>query len=313
MKVYHSLDKFLKGKNAVATIGTFDGVHIGHKEILGRLIESAKEIGGESVVISMHPHPRLVLFPDDNPLRLLQTIEEKIETLDEFGIDKLLLIPFTKEFSRIRSEDFIDQILVRTIGIEKIIIGYDHRFGKNRTGGLEELREGAGKYGFEVEEIPARQIDDAKVSSTKIRNALMAGDVETANSYLGYAFRLSGTVIQGEQLGRKIGFPTANIQPTDKWKLIPADGVYWVEVRWEGNVHYGMLNIGKKPTVGDFPRGIEVNILDFEGDLYSKMLEVRFLKFIREDRKFDGLEELISAIHADEEACRGLISLVKGK
>lgn len=304
MKVYRTIESFQKGKNAVATIGTFDGVHIGHKEILGRLRESAQELGGESVVISMHPHPRLVLFPDDNPLRLLQTVDEKIETMDEFGIDKLLLIPFTKEFSRVRSEDFIEQILVKTIGIKKIIIGYDHRFGKNRTGGLEDLRVGSEKHGFEVEEIPARQIDDANVSSTKIRNALMTGDVETANTYLDYPYRLSGEVIKGQQLGRTIGYPTANILPGDKWKLIPADGVYWVEVRWEGLKKYGMLNIGKKPTVGEFPRGIEVNIFDFDGDLYGKEIQVRFLKFIREDQKFDSLEALIDAIRGDEETCR---------
>lgn len=307
MKVYRSLESFEKGKNTVATIGTYDGVHIGHKAILKRLIESARERDGESVVISMHPHPRLVLFPEDNPLRLLQTVEEKIETLDEFGIDKLMLIPFTRDFSRISGEAFIEQILVNTIGISKIIIGYDHRFGKNRTGGLEELHEGAEKYGFDVEEISAQQIDNAKVSSTKIRQALFEGDVETANRYLGYSFRIIGEVIEGQKLGRQIGFPTANIRPTDKWKLIPADGVYLVNVKWEGNEKFGMLNIGKKPTVGQFPRGIEVNLFDFDGDLYGKTVDIRFLKYIREDRKYPDLETLIEAIKNDKKVSLEMI------
>lgn len=311
MKVYFSLEEFEKGDNAVATIGTFDGVHQGHKKILNRLIESARSIQGESIVISLHPHPRIVLYPEDNPLRLLQTIEEKISTLRDLGIDKLLLIPFSKSFSRTTSEQFIEEILVRTVGIKKIIIGYDHQFGKNRTGGLKELQNGAGRFGYEVEEIPAQQIDDANVSSTKIRHALAAGQVEAAQKFLGYSYPLTGTVIEGEKLGRQLGYPTANIQPSDRWKQIPGEGVYLTEVWVKGLKHYGMLNIGKKPTVGEFPLGLEVNIFDFDQDIYGEEVTLRFLSFIRTDKKFDGVDALVAAIDQDKKDCLSLLEKIK--
>lgn len=307
MKVFRSLDQFETGHHAVATIGTFDGVHFGHRTILNRVIESAKNRNGESVVISFDPHPRLFLYPDDNPLRLLQTIEEKIERLEKLGIDKVLLIPFDKQFSRLTSYQFIEQILVQTVGIEEIVIGYDHRFGKNRTGGIEELRNYKETYGYEVEEIPAQQVDNAKVSSTKIRNALTAGDVSTANRYLGYAYPLTGTVVQGEKLGRKIGFPTANIQPNSRHKLIPGEGVYLASLLVDGEEHFGMLNIGKKPTVGKFPLGLEINLFDFDSDIYGKEVTLKFLRWVREDKKFDGLDPLIAEINNDKSKCLALM------
>ncbi len=301
MKVFRSLNSFTKGVKATATIGTFDGVHLGHQKILGRLMEAAKEVGGESVVISFHPHPRLVLFPEDNPLRLLQSIDEKIESMRALGIDKLLLIPFTREAARRPSHQFIQEVLVNTVGIERIVIGYDHHFGKNRTGGLKELETGAVEFGFDVEEIPAEQINNANVSSTKIRAALAAGDLNTAANFTGYHYQLSGKVIKGQQLGRQLGWPTANIHPHDPVKLIPAEGVYLASIEIAGKLHHGMLNIGKRPTVGTgLPVGIEINIFDFEQDIYDQDVKLKFLDYIREDKKFDSLEELKDAIAQDK-------------
>jgi riboflavin kinase/FMN adenylyltransferase len=309
MKVYHSLESYHKGhKGAVATIGTFDGVHHGHRKILAQLRAAAGKIGAESVVISFHPHPRLVLFPDDNPMKLLQTLEERIEAFASTGIDKLLLIPFTREFSRWTSERFIQDILVDTVGIQRIVIGYDHHFGKNRTGGIRELEDAGRQFGFEVEEIPAQQIDKANVSSTKIRQALDMGDIRTANRFLTYPYPVSGEVVHGEKMGRTLGYPTANIALQDPQKLIPAQGVYLCRVLVDGKPYHGMANIGKKPTVGnDFPLGLEVNIFDFSGDVYGKHLTVQFLEWIREDRKFGDLQSLIQAIDQDKEACLKLL------
>lgn len=310
MRVYHSLEEYEKGaRPAAATIGTFDGVHLGHRKILSQLLAASNSFQGESVVISFHPHPRLVLFPDDNPLRLLHSLEERIEAFASTGIDKLLILPFSKEFSRWSSEKFIEEILVRTIGIQRIVIGYDHHFGKNRTGGLKDLQEAGLLHGFEVEEIPAEQVDNANVSSTKIRHALLEGDIATANKFLSYPYPLVGTVVHGQKLGRQIGFPTANIMATDAHKLIPAEGVYLASIEIDGNSHYGMLNIGRKPTIGNnFPVGVEMHIFNFDQDIYGRQVTVRFLEWIREDRKFDGLEPLLDAIRGDQRACERLIA-----
>lgn len=304
MKVYRSLEEFEKGEHTVATIGTFDGLHLGHKTILNRIQTLAKEKGGESLLISFHPHPRLVIFPENNPLRLLHTLDEKIKMLEEMGLDKLLLIPFTKEFSRTSSKSFIRDILAHQVGISHIVIGYDHHFGKNRTGGIEELREYSRALNYEVEEIPAQAIDDANISSTKIRNALLEGDVKTARTYLGYDYGFSGTVIHGEKMGRKLGYPTANMDPLDKLKLIPADGVYFVRTYVGDESFYGMMSIGVKPTVGEFDRSYEVNILDFDRDIYGEVIRVEFLEYIRGEKKFDSLQDLIRGMREDEAFCR---------
>ncbi len=309
MKVYHSIESYVQGPHPVVTIGTFDGVHLGHRQILDRVIQEARQQAGEAVLLTFHPHPRLVLFPEDNPLRLLHTLEEKISLLEKAGLDKLLVIPFTREFSRLTSDLFMRDILVKAVGMKKIVIGYDHHFGKNREGGLDDLRRGGASLDFEVEEIPAHAIDNANVSSTKVRHALQEGDIETATSYLGYAYPLTGKVIRGQQLGRQLGWPTANLHPVDALKLIPAEGVYLVRSSWDGQIHHGMLNIGRKPTVGShFPLGIEVNFFDFEGDLYDRELTVEFVAFIRPDRKFGSLEELKAAIAGDKEACLALLN-----
>lgn len=301
MKVYRSLEEYEAGPHAVATIGTFDGVHIGHRTILSRLIQSAQAINGESILISFHPHPRLVLFPENNPLRLLHTLEEKIALLDEIGLDKLLLIPFTREFSRMSSKVFIRDVLVETVQIERIIIGYDHHFGKNRAGGIEELQQYSKSWEYSVEEIPAQSIDDAKVSSTQIRNALKAGDVLTAAKYLGYPYSFSGEVVHGQKQGRLLGFPTANIAPEENRKVIPANGVYFVRVMLpDRKFKFGLISIGVKPTMGEFQRSQEVWIYDYEGDLYGQKLRVEMLEWLRGEEKFESLDALVSQMNLDK-------------
>lgn len=309
MKVFWSLEEYERGPRTVATIGTFDGVHLGHRKILGRLQSTAQEVQGESLVISFHPHPRLVLQPDDKSLRILQSIGEKIAALEAIGIDKLLLIPFTREFAALDSQAFIEQVLVETVGIHRIVIGYDHQFGRDRRGGLADLEAAGRLHGFSVEEIPAQQIDDANVSSTLIRNALNAGDIASASRFLGYDYGLEGTVVEGQKLGRTIGYPTANIEPGDAIKLIPAIGVYLARLWIGGEPHFGMLNIGKKPTIGDhFPLGIEIHLFDFDRNIYGQTVRVEFLDWIRPDVKFASLDELIHALHRDRAASLDLIS-----
>jgi riboflavin kinase / FMN adenylyltransferase len=303
MHVFHSLSDYIPHPKTVATIGTFDGVHLGHKKILQRLKDIAQEIEGESVLISFHPHPRLVLFPEKKDLRLLQTLAEKIQTLRDFGLDRFILIPFTKEFAATSSRSFIEDILAKTIGVHRLVIGYDHHFGANRAGNIEELRMYAPEFGYEVEEIPAQAIDNANVSSTKTRNALLEGDIQTANTFLGYPYTLSGTVIHGEKQGRLLGYPTANIEPNNEWKLIPANGIYFVAVFVEGKKYFGMMSIGHKPTMGEFARGIEVNIFDFSEDIYDKEIRIEFLEYIRPEAKFHSLAELIQAIDGDKAFC----------
>lgn len=303
MQVFYNIDDFTHEKPVVATIGTYDGLHLGHKKILQRLKDIATEIGGETLLISFHPHPRLVLFPDKAPIYLLQNIDEKIATLRDFGIDKLLLIPFTKEFSQTSSDTFIRKILVEKVGISHLVIGYDHHFGANRSGDIHELRQYAKECNYEVEEIPAQAIDNANVSSTKIRQALQAGDIQTANTFLGYPFHFSGKVIHGEKQGRLLGYPTANLDLQDSHKLIPANGIYFVRAIHENQAYFGMMSIGVKPTMGEFARGIEVNIFDFDKDIYNQILKIEVLQYIRAEAKFDSLEALVAAIDGDKAFC----------
>lgn len=308
MKVYRDISSFENKGNAVVTTGTFDGVHIGHKRIIARLKEVAQQINGESVIITFFPHPRLVLFPEDNDLKLINTLEEKIELLEKAGIDHLIIIPFTKEFSRLSSLEFIQQILVDKIGTKKLVIGYDHHFGKNREGTFEHLKHYAPEYGFEVEEIPEQDINDVAVSSTKIRNAILEGDFRIANSYLGHAFTLRGTVTRGDQIGRTIGYPTANINVPETYKLIPGEGIYAVALNVNNHPYKGMLYIGNRPTVNGLNKVIEVNIFDFNADIYDETIEITFHQYIRGDKKLNGLEELKAALAADEIACRAFFS-----
>jgi riboflavin kinase/FMN adenylyltransferase len=308
MKVYKHLSEFNPIKNAVVTTGTFDGVHIGHQKIIHRVKEIAHQIAGESVIITFHPHPRLVLFPEDNHLKMLNTLPEKIQLLAASGIDHLIIIPFTKEFSRLSSVDFIQQILVDQIGTKKLVIGYDHHFGKNREGSFEHLKHYGPSYGFEVEEIPKQDINDVGVSSTKIRTALAQHHIEIANQYLGYPYAMEGIVVKGDQIGRSIGFPTANIQIQESHKLIPADGIYAVHIQWQSQTYKGMLYIGDRPTVQGSKKVIEVNIFDFDKEIYDEQIQVKLIQYIRGDQKFESLDALKLSIQQDEINCRKALS-----
>ncbi|GHA57683.1 bifunctional riboflavin kinase/FAD synthetase [Pontibacter akesuensis] len=309
MEVIRDIADFPQLSFPVVTSGTFDGVHVGHQKILRRVLERARQSGGQSVVITYWPHPRLVLFPEDNDLQLLSTIDERIEHLRSLGIDYLLIIPFTKEFSRTTSRSFITDILVRAIGTKVLIIGYDHRFGKNREGSFEHLKARADQYGFEVEEIPRQDVDDVGVSSTKIRRALESGDIETANSYLGRHYSITSTVEEGQKLGRTIGFPTANMAMPPAHKLIPGHGVYAVWAVVQEQRYPAMMNIGLRPTVDGKQLTLEVHLLDFSGDLYGQTLTVAFVDQLRKERKFEGLEGLQAQLEKDKEATKQLLQV----
>lgn len=300
MKVYRSLDEFTPLTNAVATQGTFDGVHIGHQKILERLKNLAHQKNGETVLLTFFPHPRMVLQPDDNTLKLLHTVDEKIEHFEKTGLDHLLIVPFTKEFSRQSSLQFVRDVLVNKVGVKTLVIGYDHRFGKNREGSMDDLRKFGSTFKFDVEEISAQDIDDITVSSTKIRNALTHGDVDTAKRYLGYNYPVSGKVVEGNSLGKKIGFPTANISIERPFKLVPGDGVYAVKVHVDGEIFGGMANIGNQPTFEDRSHAFEVNIFGFNKDIYGMDIKVEFISRIRSEMKFDGVDSLIAQLNKDK-------------
>lgn len=302
MKVYTDIDQFGPVEKPFVTTGTFDGVHFGHRVILKKLIRQAKAEGGESVLLTFYPHPRMILFPDDNNLKLLTTQPEKIKLLEKLGIEHLIIIPFTVEFSRMKAFEFVRDILVNKIRVHKLIIGYDHQFGRNREGSLKQLEEYAPMFQFEIEEIPAQDIDTVKISSTKIRNALMLGDIKTADEYLGYEYPISGEVIRGNQIGRSLGFPTANIQYNNHYKLIPANGVYAVEIRVKETTYKGMMNIGRRPTLNDHDAGmtLEVHIFDFDEIIYGKVITVLLRKHIRDEIKFKNLEALSAQLVKDK-------------
>jgi riboflavin kinase/FMN adenylyltransferase len=302
MKIYHSLEDFSRLPFGVVTSGTFDGVHVGHQKILLRLKEVADKHSGETVVITFWPHPRTILKPNEPSLKLLNTFEEKADLLRKFGVQHLIRIPFTKEFSQVTSVDFITQILVDRIGTRKLVIGYDHRFGKNREGSFEQLKLNGPAFGFDVEEISRQDIDHVGVSSTKIRQALEAGDIETANHFLGEPYPLSGRVIKGDKLGRVLGYPTANIDLDSHDKLVPAEGIYAVTVTHESSTYGGMLYIGNRPTVDGSKRSIEVNIFNFDKEIYGETLKLSFQKLLRSDSKFSDLESLKKQLEKDKVA-----------
>jgi riboflavin kinase / FMN adenylyltransferase len=309
MKVIYDINEFPETDGCVVTTGTFDGVHVGHRKIITRLKEVANIKDKKSVIITFWPHPRLVLFPDDNSLKLLNSIQERVQLIDREGIDYLLVINFTVEFSRLTSEEFIKKILVEKLNTKSLVIGYDHRFGKNREGSFQFLKENSGVFGFDVQEISAEDIDNVTVSSTKIRNAIIDGNIKLANEYLGYNYFLKGIVVEGNQLGRKLGFPTANIGKLDKHKLIPADGVYAVTFKIGIEIFFGMLNIGFKPTVSsESKKTIEVHIFEFDDSIYGKEVEVAFLEKIRDEKKFENEEELVKQLNMDKNYVLNLIS-----
>lgn len=300
MKIYHTPGDFSRLDFAVVTSGTFDGVHRGHLKVLNRLKEIAAKHSGETVVITFWPHPRMVLHPEDQTLKLLNTFEEKADLLKEQGIQHLVRIPFTKEFSQLTSTEFIRNILVNTIGTRKLVIGYDHHFGKNREGSFEQLSKTSSQYGFDVEEIPAEDIDHITVSSSAIRRALESGDVTAAALLLGRPYALSGMIVKGDMLGRKMGYPTANIRVESQYKLVPTDGIYAVRVHHAGLWFGGMLYIGVRPTVNGVQRSIEVNIFGFDKDIYGETITVTFEKLLRTDARFEDLEALKEQLHKDK-------------
>ena len=306
MKVFHSVEEFT-GKNPVLTIGTFDGVHIGHQVILSRLKEIARELNGEVTMLTFHPHPRLVLYPEQKDLLLLTTQNEKIRLLDRFGVDNIVFQPFTHEFSRLSYDAFVKQVIVDGIKAKKVVIGYDHHFGHNREGGLKQLLLLSEIHHFEVEEIPEQDIDYAAVSSTRVRKALQAGDVNSANQLLGHDYSITGKVIKGKQLGRTLGYPTANLE-TEPYKLIPANGVYAVIIDFENVLYIGMMSIGTRPTFDNGKRSVEVNILNFNGDLYDKEITVSIKHFLRSEQKFNSPDALIAQMNQDKLLTMELLS-----
>lgn len=306
MKVYHGLDEFTKLDFAVVTSGTFDGVHFGHQRILQRLDEITRKNAGESVLLTYWPHPRLVLYPDQE-LFLLSSIEEKVELLSRKHVDHLIIIPFTEQFSGLSSEAFIKDILVDKIGTRKLVIGYDHKFGKNRSGSFDELKKDGPVYGFEVEEIPKQMIENNGVSSTKIRKALIAGNIDIANEYLGRPFCIHGKVIEGDKIGRTLDFPTANIDVIFKHKLIPAEGIYAVKVNIRNENFKGMLNIGFRPTFGGTQKRVEVNIFNFDQDIYGEEIMVEFYHKIRSEVKFQNVGALKDQLHSDKKEAMSIL------
>jgi riboflavin kinase / FMN adenylyltransferase len=298
LKTFSNIKEY-NNKKSVVTIGTFDGVHIGHKKILERIIFNAKELNCESVVLTFFPHPRMVL-QDNSVLQLLNTVDEKTLLLEKTGIDNLVIHPFDKEFSRLSAEDFVKEILVNQLNIEKIIIGYDHRFGRNRTADINDLIIYGKEYGFEVEQISAQEINDNAVSSTKIRNAILEGNITLANAYLGYNYFFSGSVVKGKQLGRTIGFPTANIKISEDYKLLPKNGVYLVKSVYDTETVFGLMNLGTRPTVDGTNQTIEVFFLDFNKTIYDENLSIEMIEFIRDEQKFDSLDDLKNQINKDK-------------
>ena len=300
MKIHRDLENF-RAKNPVVTIGTFDGVHLGHRKIISRLQELARAVDGESVIFTFDPHPRKVVAPSETNLRLLTSLDEKISLFERAGIDHLVVYPFTLEFAQLSYEQFVEQILVGKIHTKSLVVGYDHKFGKGRAGDFDLLKSCADRLGFQIEKLDVLLINESNVSSTKIREAIQLGDFETANAYLGYQFTLHGTVVEGQKIGRTINYPTANVDTSDPDKIIPGYGVYAVRVSVRNQEYRGMLNIGSRPTVNHNAdhRTVEVNILDFDDDIYGEPIEVVFYHKLREEQKFASLDALKQQLAKD--------------
>lgn len=299
MKLFHSIESFHTHKKTIITLGAFDGVHIGHQKIIEKLIHNANSSDCESLILTFFPHPRMVLL-EHSEMQLLNTIEERSELLEKTGLDNLIIHPFDKAFSRLTAEEFVKDILVDRLKIKKIIIGHDHRFGRNRTADIDDLIIFGKKYNFEVEQISAQEIQAVSVSSTKIRTALEEGNIHLANQYLGYSYFLTGTVEQGKQMGRTIGFPTANLKIKEDYKLIPKSGVYVVKSTLHNKTVFGIMNIGTNPTVNGKELSIEIHYLDFEANLYAQKIEVSLLHYIRAEQKFDSVTLLKEQIESDK-------------
>jgi len=299
LKIFNSITSFHNEKPTIVTIGTFDGVHLGHQKIIAQITAAAIENQCDSLVLTFFPHPRMVL-QEGTEMKQLNTIEEKTKLLERLGVDHLVIHPFDKTFSRMTAEEFVKEVLVDTFQLKKIIIGYDHRFGRNRTADINDLIAFGETYGFEVAQISAEELNDVSISSTKIRTALNEGNITLANNFLGYAYSLTGEVVKGQQLGRTIGYPTANISVREDYKLIPQNGVYVVKSTIQGKTVFGMMNIGNRPTVNGTSQTIEVHFLDFEQDLYNQTISVSLLKRLRSEQKFPSLDALKAQLLQDK-------------
>ena len=308
LRVFHNIHSYLVDKSTAVTTGTFDGMHIGHHKLLSKLTEMCDENNLKSVLLTFDPHPRKVLFPDDHGLQLLNTLDEKLELLEATGIDDVIVHPFSVEFSRTSALYYVRDLLVQKLSMKKLVIGYDHQFGRNREGSIDQLKEYAPLYGFDVSEIPAQDIDDISVSSTKIRNALRNGEVKKAACFLNYNYFITGSVVKGRQRGKGLGFPTANIQVHSDTKLIPEIGVYAVKVLVNDKSYDGMLNVGYNPTFETIQdRSIEVNLFDFDEDIYNRNIRVYFIDRIRDELRFVSGEELIMQLNEDKLSVQRLL------
>ncbi|MEO6305988.1 MAG: bifunctional riboflavin kinase/FAD synthetase [Bacteroidia bacterium] len=308
MLIVQNTEHFRIESPTILTIGTFDGVHLGHQKILDRLKELKKTLGLKTVVLTFEPHPRKILFPEQKDLKIITLIDEKLDLLEKYGVDVTVVYPFNKAFSQLDVKYYIEEILVRHLNVKHLVIGYDHRFGKGRKGDINTLKEHAPNYGFTIEEISKKDIENIAVSSTNIRKAVEEGKIDQANNFLGHPFCLKAKVVKGKQLGRQLGFPTANLKTEGTDKLIPKIGVYFVEVIIEGEHYFGMLNVGINPTTDtDDKIKIEVNIFDFDKDIYTKTITLNFIKWLRDEEKFNNLNELIVQLNKDKENCLALI------
>ena len=309
MRLFTSLDDVKSIKNPVITIGTFDGVHLGHQKIINNLTQEAQRVNGESVLLTFLPHPRMVLYPENHGLQLLQTQKEKLNSLSETGIDNVIIIPFSLEFSRISAWNFVRDLLVKSLDVHTLIIGYDHQFGKNREGNIDYLHDISDSFNFHVIEISAKEVDDVNISSTKIRRALLNGDINISKNYLGRPFLISGDVVSGDGIGTKIGFPTANLSINDETKLIPKNGVYGISTVYNKIEYFGLMNIGIRPSINTNKqeKRVEVHILDFKENIYGEWLEVKLLTRVRNEIKFDSIKDLKKQILKDEITVRDFI------
>lgn len=309
MKIYRHLDKPLSIQRPVVTSGTFDGVHTGHRKIIHRIMELADDINGESVILTFEPHPRLILAPHDTSLRLLTTLDEKLELLEYMGIAHTLIIPFNREFAALSSQQFVQNVLIGTLHTHSLVIGYDHQFGSNREGSFANLKKLSSSLGFHVEEIPAQDVDNVHVSSTKIRQALLDGNVQAAARYLSYPYQLRGTVVDGSKIGRTLGYPTANIQINNNLKLIPAIGIYAVKVEIEGQLFHGMMSIGRRPTIEDTEKiSLEVHIFEMNKNLYGQSLIIYMIERMRDEVKYNNVEELKQQLQFDEQQAKSILN-----
>ena len=311
MRIYHSIEDFPSDVNTIVTIGTFDGVHKGHQIIINRINEIAKKEAMESVVLTFDPHPRHVIYPDNQELRLIHTLEEKIEALSKTGVQNLVLHKFTKEFSRTESVNFIRDFLVTKLNMKYMVVGFDHHFGKNRQGTFDNLIELSDAYGFKIEKIKPQNIGEVTISSTKIRNAILEGDCKKANTYLSANFSITGKVVQGNKIGSSIGYPTANIEIENQWKILPKNGVYAVKILLKNQQYFGMLNLGNRPSISDDSFAIEVHLFDFNATIYNEELKIEFIQRIRDEKKFESLEKLKFQLLIDSNNCKKVLSLLR--